>query len=142
MTAESTELGELLQRCADRWSERLVERCASAGHPGVTATTCRVLSPLFESDELPISVVGERAGLAKSSMTTIVRRLAREGWVRVIEDPDDQRVKRLALTPRGRELERAIGDAATRLRHRVTATLGPRGQRDLHRTLERLHERI
>lgn len=137
MTGDGTELGDLLERCAERWRRRLVDRCRAAGH-GVDATTCRVLGPLFEHDRRPISEVGARAGLAKSSMTTIVRRLEEDGLVVVEEDPSDARVKRLVLTARGRELERAVGDEVTRLRHRVTATLGPEGQRDLHRTLHRL----
>ena len=73
MDADRVELGELLDGCAARWRSRVVDACAAAGFPEVTATTCAVLRPLFERDGLPISEVGERAGLAKSSMTTIVR---------------------------------------------------------------------
>lgn len=79
-----------------------------------------------------------RAGLAKSSMTTIVRGLERGGLVQLEADEIDHRVKRLYLTDRARELERSITDGMTRLRHRVTATLGPQGQQQLHRTLQRL----
>lgn len=115
-----------------------MEGCVRAGFPEVTVTTCQVLRPLFEEDGLPISEVGARAGLAKSSMTTIVRGLVEEDLVRVEEDGDDHRVKRLRLTPRARELENALADGVTRLRHRVTATLGPQARQHLHRTLERL----
>lgn len=132
------ELGDLLDACAGRWRARVRAGCAAAGFPGTSETTCRVLRPLFESDGLPISEVGSRAGLAKSSMTTIVRSLVDDGLVRVETDAGDHRVKRLRLTARARELERAMDDGVTRLRHRVTATLGPEGREQLHRTLERL----
>lgn len=138
MAGDRSELGDLLARGAERWRLRLVEGCGAAGFPGVTATTCQVLWPLFEQDGLPISELGQRAGLAKSSMTTIVRSLERDGLVRVETDAADQRVKRLRLTPRARELERVLTDGVTRLRHRVTATLGPQGQQQLHRTLQRI----
>lgn len=132
------DLGDLLARGADRWLQRLVEACQGAGFSEVTATTCLVLRPLFEEDGLPISELGARAGLAKSSMTSIVRGLVRDGLVRLDRDPSDHRVKRLYLTPRSRELERVMTDRVTRLRHRVTATLGIQGQRQLHVTLQRL----
>lgn len=135
---DPTELGDLLAACAERWRERLVAGCAASGFPEVGPTTCQVLRPLFDEDGLPISEVGARAGLAKSSMTTIVRGLKEEGLVRVETDPGDHRVKRLRLTPRARELEGVVTDGMTRLRHRVTATLGPQGQQQLHRTLQRL----
>ena len=73
-----------------------------------------------------------------SSMTTIVRGLLQDGLVRLDKDPSDHRVKRLYLTPRARELERVLTDRETRLRHRVTATLGIQGQRQLMVTLQRL----
>ncbi|MDX1624172.1 MAG: MarR family transcriptional regulator [Gemmatimonadota bacterium] len=136
--AERFELGELFDRCAERWRARLVQGCRRAGFSEVSATTCQVLRPLFEEDGLPISEVGARAGLAKSSMTTIVRGLVDDGLVRVEQDGEDHRVKRLRLTARGRDLERALDDGATRLQHRVTATLGPQGRHQLFRTLERL----
>lgn len=132
------DLGVLLSQGAERWLQRLVEGCHAAGFPGVTGTTCQVLWPLFEEDGLPISEIGARAGLAKSSMTTIVKGLVENGLVRLDRDPSDHRVKRLYLTPRARELERVLTDRVTRLRHRVTATLGIQGQRQLHVTLQRL----
>lgn len=138
MTAPHSELGDLLAACADRWRGRIVEGCAAAGFPEASETTCQVLRPLFESDGLPISEVGHKAGLAKSSMTTIVKNLVDEGLVHVETDPDDHRVKRLRLTRRARALEGAMDDGVTRLRHRVTASLGPQGREQLHKTLERL----
>ena len=138
MTVHAQDLGDLLALGADRWRARLVEVAAAAGFDDVTDTTCQVLWPLFEEDGLPISEVGQRAGLPKSTMTTIVRGLERSGLVRLETDPSDHRVRRLYLTPRARELERVLVDAVTRLRHRVTATLGIQGQQQLHRTLQRL----
>lgn len=138
MNGDRIHLGNLLAEGADRWRDRLVDTCRHAGFPDVTPTTCQVLWPLFEQDGLPISEVGQRAGMAKSSMTTIVRGLERGGLVRLESDRADQRVKRLWLTPRARELERVLGDGVTRLRHRVTATLGIQGQQQLHQNLVRL----
>lgn len=135
---ENFNLGALLAQGAERWLQRLVEGCRAAGFHEVTGTTCLVLLPLFEADGLPISELGARAGLAKSSMTTIVRALVQDGFVRLDRDPSDHRVKRLYLTPRARELERVLTDRETRLRHRVTATLGIQGQRQLRVTLQRL----
>jgi DNA-binding MarR family transcriptional regulator len=131
-------LGSLLAAGAERWRGRLVETCRRAGFSDVTPTTCQVLWPLFEEDGLAISEVGQRAGMAKSSMTTIVRGLEKGDLVRLEPDRSDHRVKRLWLTPRARELERVLGDGVTRLRHRVTATLGIQGQQQLQQNLQRL----
>ena len=138
MSTDLVGRGGLLALAAHRWQERLVEGCDSAGFDGVTPTTFRVLGPLFEEDGLPISDLGQRAGLVKSTMTTVVQSLEKHGLVRIEKDPSDHRVRRLYLTPRSRDLERILSDRETRLRHRVTATLGIQGQQQLHRTLQRL----
>ncbi|MFN2384318.1 MAG: MarR family winged helix-turn-helix transcriptional regulator [Gemmatimonadota bacterium] len=138
MTHDRIELGDLLARGAARWQARLVEGCGAAGFPDLTASALEALRPLFDGDGLPISEVGRQAGLPKSTMTTVVRTLEEAGLVRLEEDAADHRVTRLFLTGRGRELERSLTDGITRLRHRVTATLGPQGQQQLHKTLQRV----
>lgn len=132
------ELGDLLTLGAERWRERLADACRAAGFGEVALTSVQVLVPLFDEDGLSIGELGQRAGIVKSSMTTIVRGLVRDGLVEIEEAASDHRVKRLHLTPRARELERVLSDAVTRLRHRVTASLGIQGQQQLHRTLQRL----
>jgi DNA-binding MarR family transcriptional regulator len=46
--------------------------------------------------------LAERLGVAMSTATLLADRLEQRGWVQRVDDPEDRRVVRLALTPEGR----------------------------------------
>jgi DNA-binding MarR family transcriptional regulator len=48
--------------------------------------------------------LAERLGVAMSTATQIADRLEQRGWVRRVDDPEDRRVVRLALTAEGQDI--------------------------------------
>lgn len=58
----------------------------------------RILFVLWETDDIPISVLSERTGLAKTTLTSMLDRLERSGHIRRAPDPDDRRAVRICLT--------------------------------------------
>ena len=79
-----------------------------------------------------MSVMITRASLTKTeSPSTLID--TSEPWA-VVADC----LARWTLDSLGKTAERVLGDGVTRLRHRVTATLGIQGQQQLHQNLARL----
>jgi len=64
----------------------------------------KVLGMLERRDNRRMSEIGERLGVALSTVTQVADRLEQRGWVRRVDDPGDRRVVRLALTDAGRRL--------------------------------------
>lgn len=58
----------------------------------------RILFVLWESDEIPISELSEKTGLAKTTLTSMLDRLERSGHIRRKPDPADRRAIRICLT--------------------------------------------
>lgn len=58
----------------------------------------RILFVLWETDDIPISALSERTGLAKTTLTSMLDRLERSGHIRREPDPDDRRAVRICLT--------------------------------------------
>lgn len=58
----------------------------------------RILFVLWETDNIPISMLSERTGLAKTTLTSMLDRLERAGHIRRAPDPDDRRAVRICLT--------------------------------------------
>lgn len=58
----------------------------------------RILFVLWETDDIPISVLSERTGLAKTTLTSMLDRLERSGNIHRAPDPDDRRAVRICLT--------------------------------------------
>ncbi len=58
----------------------------------------RILFVLWETDNIPISVLSQRTGLAKTTLTSMLDRLESSGHIRRVPDPDDRRTVRIRLT--------------------------------------------
>lgn len=58
----------------------------------------RILFVLWETDNIPISALSERTGLAKTTLTSMLDRLERSGHIRRVPDSADRRAVRICLT--------------------------------------------
>jgi len=81
----------------------------------------KVLGMLERRDNRRMSEIGERLGVALSTVTQVADRLEQRGWVRRMDDPGDRRVVRLSLTDAGRRL---MGERREARRGRLLTLLG------------------
>lgn len=96
---------------------------AALGAVGLSLAKFGVLKALAEAGEsLPLSQLAERIQCVRSNITQLVDRLEADGLVSRVDDPEDRRVVRAALTQAGRDSfdegvrivaaqERAVADA-------------------------------
>jgi DNA-binding MarR family transcriptional regulator len=101
---------------------------ASAREHGLTAQQGQLLCVLMPQP-YGMSELGATLGLAKSSLTGLVDRTARRGWVRREPDPADARAVQVALTAEGRRLAERFYAATCRRVEELPAGLSAR-QRD------------
>ena len=86
---------------------------------GVTHTQARVLMTLDEPKRL--SDLAEEQSCDPSSITVLVQRLERDGFVARVIDRTDARARLIKLTPKGRKartrFEELIGDGTSAIAH-------------------------
>src|ERR1700675_4124186 len=61
----------------------------------------RVLEALLHKGPLPVNTIGPNVWLTPGSISVAVDRLVKRGLVARKDDPDDRRVRRVKLTPKG-----------------------------------------
>jgi DNA-binding MarR family transcriptional regulator len=81
---------------------------------GISAAEGQLLAYVEARDAVPVGELVRLLGVPKSTMTSMVHRLARAGLATRRENPDDGRSFMVAVTPAGR-------DAAREARSRVAA---------------------
>jgi DNA-binding MarR family transcriptional regulator len=117
------DLGFLLAKATQRWNEVLHERFQAAGWAEVRPSYGSILVPLFEEEGLRIGELARRSRLSKQTMTTMVRLLERDGFVRRERDPADGRAFRVVLTAKARTFEpvaeRALQELAALAQQRL-----------------------
>lgn len=99
------DLGFLLAKATQRWNEHLKGHFRDAGWEAVRPSYGSILVPLFEEDGLRMGELARRSRLSKQTMTTMVRLLERDGFVRREPDPEDRRASHIVLTAKARRFE-------------------------------------
>jgi MarR family 2-MHQ and catechol resistance regulon transcriptional repressor len=71
---------------------------------GISDTDFRVLEALLNKSSLPVNIIGPKVHLTPGSISVAVDRLFEKGLVSRVENPDDRRVRIVALTKTGKDL--------------------------------------
>jgi len=72
---------------------------------GVRGTQFTLLAMLIQTGPIPTTRLAELQGLERTTLTRNLRPLLRDGFVRV-EEGEDRRVHKVAITPAGEEAAR------------------------------------
>ena len=80
-----------------------------------------LLNQLWESEGANQRQLAERMLLQPATVTNMLRRLERAGVVERREDTDDQRISRVYVSAKGRELEPAVNELWDRLEEQTFA---------------------
>jgi len=106
-TALVKETSELIMEIVERGQRVLADAAALYG---LTELQIRVLRYLYRSGPTPIGVLAEYLDNDPSTLTTFIDRLEQRQYVERRNDPDDRRVKRIALTDSGQRTVEELRD--------------------------------
>lgn len=74
---------------------------------GLTYPQYLVMVLLWQADNRMVKDIGRHMDLESNTLTPLLKRLEVLGFIRRSRDAEDERVVRVQLTPKGRELEQA-----------------------------------
>lgn len=78
------------------------------GKRGLTSIQYGVLLHLSDRGSLSLTGLSERLFRSASSLTTLIDRMERRGLVQRVDYPEDRRVTRVELTPKGAKLGASV----------------------------------
>ncbi len=99
-----------------------------------------ILDALFKEEKLSMKSLAEKIDRDKSTVTALVRKLVKMGYVQMIKEGSDRRVNYVVLTKKGRELEPVFGDISKKLIERIYAGLTQEEKKAVVGILERMHK--
>lgn len=109
---------------------------------GLTAPQLHAVLWIGREGSLTMGEVAQRIGVTEKTITGIVDRLERAGFVRRARDEADRRVVRVRLTPTGARTHRRLDREFAAKLTTFFELLGPRDARQLFAILERLISRL
>ena len=128
----------LLMFIAQRYAEgRIYDAIRAAGYDDFTIAQGR-LAMGIDPEGTRLTVLADRAHVAKQTATALVDSLERSGYVERVPDPLDGRARLVRITARGREVIPVARANEQAIEQEWTAYLGPRRMRQLREALELL----
>ncbi len=118
---------------------RIFEAVRASGVVGFTTAQARIGQGIDE-EGTRLSVLAERAGVAKQTATALVDRLEAGGFVERVADPSDGRARLVRMTDRGRRLVPVARAEEQAIERDWEAHLGPELMASLREALTRLRE--
>jgi DNA-binding MarR family transcriptional regulator len=116
-------LAILLREPFRTMSEQLIERLAERGHAEVRYAHGNVFQYL-DDEGTRVSVLAQRAGMTRQSMTQLVEHLERRGYLERVPDPADGRAQLVRTTARGREVFAIVREFVAETEQRLETRLG------------------
>jgi len=87
-------------------SKEIIKRYKPLLEPyGLTYTGYITLMALWEKDDINVKELGEKLFLDSGTLTPLLKKLEKQGYVNRVRDEHDERNIRIQLTPEGRELK-------------------------------------
>src|SRR5712664_3416328 len=104
---------------------------------GIDDTDFRILEALLNKGPLPVNVIGPKVFLTPGSISTAVDRLFSKGLVSREENPEDRRIRLVAITESGRALVLPIYRKHVEDIRQVFADFTPSELRQLERLMKK-----
>lgn len=136
-------LEEILPYQINRLSFRMNQLLARDLHQrGMTIARWRILSVLATQAAATVNELAAAAMIEQSTLSRALQRLEAEGHIRRLEDAQDARVRRVALTESGRREFEAVRDIALAHVARILRGIGEEDRRALHQLIERMRANV
>ena len=82
---------------------------------GLTYTQYIVFLVLWEKDGLSVSEIGEKLMLDNGTLSPLLKKMEQEGYVERRRSPEDDRVVKITLTEKGRQLQEKAKDVPVKV---------------------------
>ncbi|HDL86689.1 MAG TPA: MarR family transcriptional regulator, partial [Candidatus Acetothermia bacterium] len=102
----------------------------------------RVLVHLREHDNVPQWRIARAMKTSPAAITSILKRMERDGWITRTRDPNDQRTVRIRMSDKARALEEEIQGTFVQIEEEISSIYTQEERAELRRLLLKLNERF
>jgi DNA-binding MarR family transcriptional regulator len=136
---QASSVGYLLIRSGQLWNERAIRVVNAEGRgPVLREAHTRLLPHLLEPDGIRITELARRLSITKQAVQPLVADMVAAGVLRMEDDPDDARARRVILTAHGFAAMRHGTGILLDIEAALAPTVGKAAMKELRRLLASL----
>jgi len=109
---------------------------------GIVPSHGGILDALFKDEKLSMKSLAERIDRDKSTVTSLVRKLIKMGYVKMTKEGSDRRVNYIVLTKKGRELEAVFDEISRKLIEHIYADMTQEEKESVIGILDRMQKNL
>ncbi len=109
---------------------------------GIHSGQGRVLVHLHGQDNVPQWKIAEAMNTSPAAITSILKRMERDGWIIRARDPNDQRTVRIRMSDKARALEEDVQGTFMQIEEEISAIYTQEERQQLRHLLVKLSKRL
>jgi len=109
---------------------------------GIHSGQGRVLVHLHGQDNVPQWKIAEAMNTSPAAITSILKRMERDGWIIRARDPNDQRTVRIRMSDKARALEENVQGTFMQIEEEISAIYTQEERQQLRHLLVKLSKRL
>ncbi len=138
----STAIVKLVSSLKHLTDNYIVQRIEEGGNKGLVVSHGNILAQLYKEDEQTMTSISNKIGRCKSTLTVLVDKLEKAGFIIRKVDSDDTRIKKLCLTDKGKEFKEVFWSISSDLNQSLWQGFNEKEQQELLSYLDRMNKNL
>lgn len=136
-TKNQHEIGYLLAQLTRIWNQKFIDILRSEGYYNLKPSFCSIFFPLFEQDGQSSAEILKSSKITKQTVSIYVSELRQRGYIKLVQDENDKRIRRIYLTAKGSMLKRVFESANKKIGKDLFRSINNQEVRSLSVILEK-----
>ncbi|MEI7025015.1 MarR family winged helix-turn-helix transcriptional regulator [Paenibacillus sp. y28] len=132
----------LIAKIRDAFNKMIVTELEKRGVEGIVPSHGDILMFLYRDDGLSIKKLAEKIHRTQPTVTVLVDKLEKLGYVKRVKSSEDSRVTLIQLTGKGHELEPYFRDISAQLNEIIYGSLTEQQKEQLENMLQQIYSRF
>ncbi|WP_088226776.1 MarR family transcriptional regulator [Desulfosporosinus sp. FKB] len=132
----------LISKIREKANRFIVLAMTKYGIEGIVTSHGDIINALFNNPRLTMAEIAGKIGRDKSTVTTLVDKLVRFGYVAKERDTEDTRVVYVTLTPKGSELKPIFNTISREVLNALYFDISENEKEELIRILNKIYKNL
>lgn len=130
----------LIGRIRENVNNFIVNELEELGIKGVVPSHGDILVSLFKQEEMTMTEIANKIHRDRSTVTTLVNKLTKLGYIQSKKNPEDSRSSIIYLTTKGKELEKGFKEISDKIFEKEYKGIDQLEKEVFYRVLNKIHE--
>lgn len=138
----SKDIISLISKIREKVNRQIIAEMSANGLEGIVTSHGDIIDALFAKPKMTMAEISQKIGKDKSTVTALVDKLVRLGYITKERDEEDTRVVYVSLTRKGNDLKPIFVNISNKVLDTFYFNITDREKEELIRILEKIYHNL